>query len=340
MADHILDLLDDVESTFIAREVPEPVANPLSNVLPDLLTEGVDAEIVKGTVSHSIAKYRAFDAEAPIGKRQSELVTSRVTLPPISQKLPLNESLIRQLQENASQRVIDAFIKRAFDDTVNNTIAIRNRVEKARGEFLSTGKVVIDENGVKETFDFGLDVDHKPTASVLWSDPDADIISDELAWIGVVEDDALASPTTATVPQALLAYLQKNASYKAVIYPGQSNPPTLTPAQVEQVRQIYNLPRLNVYKGKVPGSSGTTNVLPQDVYILTTDTVGNTRWGETSEAMELSNSRAVDFTAEDRPGITVTSWKVPDPVTRWTKASAVVLPVANDINGLLVGKVL
>lgn len=340
MADHILDLLNDVESTFIAREVPEPVKNPLSLILPDVTQEGTEAEIVKGTVKYSIAQFRAFDAEAPIGKRDAELVSSTLTLPPLSQKLPLNEKLIRKLQESATDATKDAFIKRTFDDVLNNTIAIRNRVEKARGEFLSTGKVVIDENGVKETFDFGLDVSHKPTASVLWSDPTADIISDERAWIELVADDALVEPSMATVPRALMAYLQKNASYKAAIYPGQSNAPTLTPDQVNQVRAMYDLPVLNVYTGKVPGAAGTTNVLPQDVYILTTDTVGDTRWGETTEAMELSNSNAVDFSAEDRPGITVNSWKVPDPVTRWTKAAAVVLPVAQDINGLLVAKVL
>lgn len=340
MADHILDLLNDVDSTFVAREVPEAVANPLSSILPDSTQEGTEAEIVKGTVKYSIASYRAFGAEAPIGKRDAELVSSRLELPPISQKLPLDEKLIRKLQENTSDANVNAFIKRAFDDTINNTVAIRNRVEKARGEFLSTGKVVLDENGVKETFDFGLATSHKPTASILWSDPTADIISDERAWIELVTDDALVEPTTATVPRALMTYLQRNQSYKNAIYPGQSVAPTLTPDQVNQVRAMYDLPALNVYRGKVPGASGTTNVLPQDVYILTTDTVGDTRWGETTEALELANSNAADFTAEDRPGITVTSWKEPDPVTRWTKASAVVLPVAQDINGLLVAKVL
>lgn len=340
MADHILELLNDVESTFIAREVPEPVKNPLSQILPDKTQEGTEVEIVKGTVKYSIATFRALNAEAPIGKRDAELVSSKLILPPISQKLPLDEKLIRKLQESASDANINAFVKRAFDDVINNTVAIRNRVEKARGEFLSTGKVVIDENGVKETFDFGLDVSHKPTAAILWSDPTADIISDERAWIELVTDDALVEPTTATVPRALMAFLQKNSSYKNAIYPGQSNAPTLTPDQVNAVRAMYDLPVLNVYTGKVPGSSGATNVLPQDVYILTTENVGTTNWGETTESFELANSNAVDFTAEDRPGITVNSWKVPDPVTRWTKASAVVLPVAEDINGLLVAKVL
>lgn len=340
MADHILELLNDVESTFIAREVPEPVANPLSQILPDVTQEGTEAEIVKGTVKYSIAQYRAFNAEAPIGKRDAELVSSRLTLPPLSQKLPLDEKLIRKLQESNTDSAVNAFVKKTFDDVVNNVVAIRYRVEKARGEFLSTGKVVIDENGVKETFDFDLPSSHKPTASILWSDPTADIISDERAWIELVTDDALVAPTTATVPRALMAFLATNNSYKNAIYPGQTTAPTLTPDQVNQVRAMYNLPALNEYTGKVPGSSGTTNVLPQNVYILTTDTVGDTRWGETTESYELANSNSVDFASEDRPGITVNSWKVPDPVARWTKASAVVLPVAKDINGLLVGTVL
>ncbi len=340
MADHILDLLNDVESTFLAREIPEPVANPLSTILPDRTQEGTEVEVTTGTIKYSIAQYRAFDAEAPIGKRDAELVSSKFTLPPLSQKLPLNESLMRKLQESSSDANVDRFVKKAFDDTINNVKALRYRVEKARGELLSTGAIVIDENGVRETFDFGLDVTHKPTASILWSNPTADIITDERNWIERVIEDALEAPTRATVPAALIGFLQRNDAYRNAIYPGQSNAPTLTPDQVNLVREMYGLPALNVYRGKVPGTVGTVDVLPQDTYILTTDSFGVTRWGETAEAMELANSNAVDFTAEDRPGITVTTWKVPDPVTRWNKASAVVLPVAEDINGLLVAKVL
>lgn len=343
MATNIIDLVSDVDLTVFSRQVPEPVENPLSGILPDREVDGRKSKSARHTRKTSTAKYRSYGAEAPIGKRGDSITVQELTLPAISEKLPVDEDLIHRLNESGAKTDIDRLVASAYDDTETLTISIRNRTEQARGQFLTTGKITIAENGVVDEADFGLPVTHKVTAPVLWSDPTAPLVEQEQVWVKIVTRDAKVRPTKATVSERILSYMQRNEQYRAYFwqFPGSQIGPILNAGQVDQVRAQFGLPALNVYEGFVPNDSGAeVRVIADNKYVLTTDTLGETQWGTTAEALELVGKNAIDFASKDAPGITVVQYRVPDPVVTWTKAAAVVMPVAGDIQGLLVADVL
>lgn len=225
----------------------------------------------------------------------------------------------------------------------NLTVSTRHRVEKARGEFLQTGKISLAENGVVDEADFGLPASHIVTAPILWSDPTAPLVEQEQVWVELVANDAKVRPTRATISRRILTFLTRNEQYRSYFwqFPGSQLGPILNLDHVNVVRAQFGLPALNVYEGFVPDDAGNeVRVIAENRYILTTDNVGETQWGTTAEALELVGSNSVDFTSKRAPGITVFQYKVPDSVVTWTKASSVVLPVAGEINGLLVATVL
>lgn len=342
MATNILDLVSDVDLTVFSRQVPEPIENSLVNVLPNVEVDGIVTQQARHTRKTFTAQYRAYNAEAPIGRRGDSMVRSELVLPPISEKLPVDEKLIHQLNQAPSKTQTDKIIKKTYDDVENLTISIRHRAEKARGEFLSTGKVSINENGFVDEADFLLASDHKVAPTILWSDPTATPIQDELEWVRKVRKDAKVKPTRATISEKLLFTLLKNEEYRSLFWQRDAAfAATLTPDQLNQVRKQYGLPEFNVYEGEVPDENGDpVRVINDDLYILTTDAVGESQWGTTAESLELVGSNAVDFTMEDAPGLTIVQYREPDPVGVWTKGAAVFLPVAADINGLLVADVL
>lgn len=342
MPQNILDLVSDVDLTVFSRQVPEPVENSLINILPNVDVDGITTQQAHHVRKTFTAEYRAFNAEAPIGRRGQSMTVSEIQLPPISEKLVLDEKLIHQLRQSPSKSLTDKVIKKAYDDAENLTISIRHRAEKARGEFLATGKVSINENGFVDEANFLLAADHKVAPAVLWSDPTATPIQDEIAWVRKVRKDAKVKPTKAPISERLLYTLLKNEEYRSLYWQRDAAfAGTLTPDQLNQVRAQYGLPPFNVYEGEVPDGNGDpVRVIADDLYILTTDTVGESQWGTTAESLELVGSNAVDLSMEDAPGLTIVQYREPDPVGIWTKGAAVFLPVAADINGLLVADIL
>ena len=337
---NIFELVSPAVMTLLARQVPEPIVNPLTSVLPNVHVQGRKSKTVRRTHTSTTAKFRSYNAEAPIGKRPDAIVVKELSLPAMSEKLPIDEDMLLTLSEGATDAAIGRIVDSIYDDVERLTTSLLNRAELARGQFLSTGAVTIDENGFNDEADFLLAGDHKVVpAGALWSDPAALAIDDELAWQQKVRIDSRRPVVKVITSLTVRNFLLKNTQYRTAFWQGVANPPSLTPAQLDSVRQTYELPPLEVYEGIVPTDTSTTRVISANLFIMVTDTVGESQWGITAEARELVGSNAVDFTQEQAPGLTVVQFATPDPVTTWTKVSSIYLPVAGDINGLLVATV-
>ncbi|WP_169165108.1 major capsid protein [Cellulomonas taurus] len=337
---NILELVDPVVATLTARQVPEPIENPLTSVLPNVRVQGRKSKTVRRTHRTTTAKFRSYDAEAPIGKRPDSIVLQELALPALSEKLPISEDLLLQLAESGGATpVIDRIVESIYDDVERLTTSVLNRAELARGQFLSTGKVTINENGFVDEADFGLAATHKVTPAVLWSNPAATAIDDELVWQRQVRRDAGRPVQRAVTSERVRNFLLRNEQYRTAFWQGVANPPTLNPEQLNQVRATYGLPPIEVYEGEVNVDDVITRVIDDHLFVYVTDNVGESQWGITAEARQLVASNAVDFAQEQAPGLMVVQWSDPDPVVTWTKVASIFLPVAGDINGLLVASV-
>ncbi|CAO0836167.1 hypothetical protein SMICM17S_07174 [Streptomyces microflavus] len=94
-------------------------------------------------------------------------------LPPISRKIPVGEyeRIKRRNIDTQNAEIRDAML----DDGVRLARQIEARMELARGEAIFNASVVLNENGVQASVDFGRAAGHTVTAGTVWSNVSADI---------------------------------------------------------------------------------------------------------------------------------------------------------------------
>lgn len=337
--DILFENVDPADATVYTRQWAnrldtDPTTGPsLQQFLPNRTIGGLKSRITRASRTPVKARFRAFDAPTPVGKRPVALAVSEVGLAPLGQTLPLREQeiLLRARQGGDWGEVVDA----VFDDFRNNADAIHNSIEDLRAQFLFTGIVAIDDNGFIQEADFGLAADHNLDLAAVgtdWSDNTFDSIEQEQAWVAKVQQDADAPVVAAITSQRVLNAMMKQDVYK-----------TPTALIVNRSRAAFNamrveagLPPIYVYDKAIAGERLT----PDGKIAYVTASVGETQWGDTAEALELFGSNAIDEQSVDQPAIASAAWRTKNPVNIWSQSNATALPVVGDINGLFVAEVL
>src|SRR4051794_16899246 len=115
MAEIIYDLVLPSLLTGYIREVPIPATFNLNQYLPDREIHDIEAMWDVVTRTNRAAKFRAYDAETPIGKRDS-MTRSRVLLPPVGEKRVLTEYERLQLERLRGGNNIDRLIEQLYAD--------------------------------------------------------------------------------------------------------------------------------------------------------------------------------------------------------------------------------
>lgn len=327
----VYDLADPVELQGYVRGIQEELdANVfrLSAFLPNDPIDDIEFRVTRGTLQQSdTAPIRAWDTEAPIGKRQG-FARIMGELPPISKKIPLGEEARlrrRSLERADNQALIDAI----FDDAANMTRAVASRIEQLRGEALYRGRIDINENGVQQTVDFGRDAAHSVAPGTLWSNTaTATPVSDMRTWVQTYIDTNGVPPSIALTSTAVISNLLMNQQVRDLAAVNGITPAFVSQDQLSTIFAAYGLPPFVPYDVTVRVDGVATRVIPSDRVILMPpagEPLGATLSGTTVEALELvgANQLAID----DAPGLTVVTEKTFDPVITWTKAAAVALPV-------------
>lgn len=332
------DIVTPVDLTAFARMVPDDLPNNLNRFLPDRTIVGIKSRVARRSRTNTTARYRAWNAETPIGQRPDSVAVTEVKLPPLGQKLILTEWDQLQLDAaNGSQSAVASMIATIYDDTENNVAAIRNRLELARGDLLTDGKFTLTaENGLTLEADYGMASSHKPTAGTLWDGSSPTPLSDEVTWSRLMQTDGGGRPVVAIGNAIITSLLLRNAEYRSAYWGGAAgSSPNLNLEQLNTVRAANGLAPYEEYDHQVSVDGSTTRVIPTNKLILLGANVGETQFGATAEALELAQSNAVDFTTQDSPGIFAAAYKLADPVTGISKANATAMPVLADVNAII-----
>lgn len=349
------DLVNPVEATIFVRQLPDPYGNdPETLAFLDVLSDdysNITNKVRIGTVTQNsyAAVYRAWDTEAPIGRRQLKYNLQEVELPPIDQKLPLRESEMLELyfldNRGTTPPIDQALVDQAYDDLATQTRDIKNRIALAKSGVLNTGKFTLSgENGLYLETDYGIASGQKPTASPLWTVPNAATatpLDDEQAWILAMLQLGYKRPTDAWTTLAVMLALRSNVQYKTVRYAGAAsitNTPQLTEGEVNAIRAEYNLPKLHVVLHQVTDNSGADSPLVgAGKFILTADGLGITPFGVSGDSLALVKSGVL--TRQTAPGLIGGTYYSFDPVMKWTKVSGVAAPVLQDSRQITIATV-
>lgn len=300
----------------------------LSQWLPRLEVDDLVYRFTRGGEGLTdAATFRAYDAESPIGNRPG---VTRVTgeLPPISRKIRLGEyDRLRQRRDDGAIR--DAILS----DAVRMARAVAARLEMARGEALYRGSLVISENGVIATVDFGRAGGHTVAPGVLWSTvATATPLLDLITWRDTYINTNGEAPGALLMSTTVMGYLLRNAELRTLASTTAGSPAIVSQAAVNQVFAAHGLPPIYIYDAQVRVNGAATRVIPADRVIMLpapgnpdapdSSDLGATLLGTTAESLEP------EFGLSGvEPGVVSGSYSTKDPVAVWTKAAAIGLPV-------------
>lgn len=303
----------------------------LDSFFPSIKTEKFFIEmerIIENGDLPVVALAHAFDTEARIGDRTSieKLELEQIL---IKEKLNQSERIRRYLNHGANK---DKLVDYIYDDAGNLISRVLARVELMRNQLISTGKVSIDENNFKLTLDYGYKDSHSDNFTG-WEDPTHDIIAD-LNRIKAKASEEGKEITKAITSSKILGYITANKAINDIFAKALQ-----LPTGDNILRWIYDNFGIQFavndvkYKEKA-NEKKLHRFFPENVitFIAGEGTFGNTVYGFTPEEDAIPNATNSGY-------VTVSQWDTPDPVATWTKATALVLPVMNDIDRLFICKV-
>ncbi len=321
MAQDLFDAIDPVQLTgYVRSALADLEANRFffADALPLRPVADIQAQFNSGGLGLAeSAVYRAFDAESPIGARPGMSETI-VKLPPVSQKVRLSE-YDRLRMQNVSPDVLTSAV---LDDAEALTRNVAARIERARSEALFAGSITLAENGVNATIDFGRTGSHNASAATVWStSASATPVTDLLKARDLIRD-AGGEPDMIVMNSSVYAEMIATDQVKNLASSNGVNPSIVSDATLSAILTANGLPPVKVYSAKVKVSGSSTKILADDkVVMYDRDGLGNTFSGVTAEQLELDELRSLE------PGIVAVATKEWDPVSVWTKAVAIALPV-------------
>jgi hypothetical protein len=339
----VFDLVDPQELVGYVRGVQlEQERNrfTLAAFLPNRNIDEIEYRITQGTLQMAeSATVRAWDTESPIGSRQG-LRRMFGELPPMSRKIRLGEEerlRKRKLETGDGAPIVNAI----YDDAANMAGGVAARVERFRGEALQTGKIAINENGVEANVDFGRRTDFTVTAPVKWDVDGSDPISYLQALQELYNDENGETPGYLLTSRKVLTTLLANTAVRGYVGRGSYVPGSITIPDLNAVLDAYDLPPIVTYDTKVRVGGAQVRVTNQKMATFlpaNAGDLGNTTFGTTAEALDLTEARAI---ANDQaPGMVAVVLKTDEPVATWTKAVAVGLPLIANPNLTLTSTVL
>ena len=198
--------------------------------------------------------------------------------------------------------------------------------ERRACELLSTGKLVVDENGAKQTITYGFDTVKNVIDFTGWNDPTHDIVADLIA-LRTRSNNKIVRQIYST---KIMGYVLANAKLNKIaentnVYVTEDWAKTY----IQNTVGIEIIVDDRTFK-ESHNSEVEHRFFKEDTIIsLTTrGTVGKTFM--TSTPTEDANSTDYKYGF-----VAVHQWKSDDPYTSWTKAEGVGLPVIVDINNTL-----
>lgn len=298
-------------------------------LFPNVKTDELEIEMIKGAYGKPVvATFHEFGTEAQIGTRPG-LAKAILELGLIKRKLPIHEKEIIKFRNPRTPLELKKLLDARYNDIDLLVQGVLARAEAFKMEALATGKVVIDENGFKQTIDYGMPADQKlilngsDALTSPWTADTADIMAQIQSWVntmagkGVIVDKIVMSTTA-------IALMQKNTGIKAAVN-GTNTAKFVSLNDINVLFEAAGLPKIVKYdetylEENADGKGFTSKrYFPEDyVSLIPAENLGSGYFGPTAEEGEFIADGSVDITKVGN--VVAQVYKTPDPVVHWTKA--------------------
>ncbi len=336
------DLIDPATLSGYARRSLaeyELTQGTLANFLPNREVADIVARFVVGqTGLVDVAKFRAFDAEPEIGKRQGG-TRKTLELPAVGQNIPVSEyDQLRARGGNVSDQALLNTILSATDQVIR---AVADAIERMRGVVLNTGIATFGtlgtDNFAPTPDDFGRAAGHTVTAPAAWSVVGTDAITQLQGYIDTYVAANGTQPGAMLMSRRVVRAMSNLTQFATQLSGGGTRPASLN--DVRDTIMNEGLPPIVQYDRQVQVNSAITKVIPDDRVILlpapvdTNDWMGTelgaTFWGRTLTSMDSD----WNITSDQQPGLVAGVYQHPKPPMGLEVISdAIAMPVLANAN--------
>ena len=315
---------------------------------PNAKQVGLRLDYIKGANKAPVRLSASqFDADVIKLKRQGFEELS-MEMPYFKNAYTIDEKTRQDLlliQQSGNTRLRDIVMNRVFNDQAKLIANARLTAEMLRMEALTTGAIVISDNGVSKSYDFGVPVSQKITltSTAKWDAPStADPIKDINDWKlllskkGITLSELLMNSTT-------LNLLTKVQSIKdrVTLYAISNSSAVLSTSAVKQVIEAETGCTIYVYdKGYDLNGTFVKFVADNTVVAMPSNNLGNTYFGTTpAEADLMDGSKSADSVSIVETGVALTRDSNVDPVWKRMIVSMICLPSFEEANSIVIATV-
>lgn len=290
---------------------------------------GLNLEWIKGASGLPIVlKPSAYDVAA-LKRDRIGFETILTKMPFFKESTMIDEEMRQQLNmvlETGNQAYIDTIMNKIFDDETELLKGAKAQRERMKMSLLTTGMISISANGQNYEYDYGFTSAQKPSATTVWSNPAADIITDIRTWQDDVEDRTGTRPTRAICSRKTFGYFLTNTNIRNAIWGNNASAPVSETKVMQYISNELGL-TIAVYTKKYIDEAGAKLAfVPDDLFVLIPEGKLGTGWfGTTPEQSDLMSGTAANVSITDT-GVAVTTSKKVDPVNVDTKVSMIFLP--------------
>ncbi|NEZ80382.1 major capsid protein E [Clostridium botulinum] len=322
-----------IEDVFNTKELinyfKERTITPMlgESLFPERKIQDIEFDMILGSGGLPVsASVHAFDTKTQMASREA-IEKGVASLALIKRQIKIAEKEIIKINNPRTNAELTFVLSQLYNDSEKMVQAVKVRVEAMRMEVLSTGKLKIEENGVKVTLDYGIPSANKKSFN--WSDPAASKPLDDLTTLADAVEDTSVRPTRALTSRKLARAICNSHSVRAAIH-GVNSDKIVSLAQLNELLEQLNLPQIVTYEGKykVEKAKGfdTKRYFPDNIIAMFGDgPLGETIYGLTAEEVKLIGDGKMDM-AEMVDKIFVGTYTSIDPVGEFTKAAATALP--------------
>lgn len=297
-------------------------------IFPERKIQDIEFDMILGAGGLPVsASVHALDSKTQLASRQA-IEKGAAELALIKRQIKLTEKDIIKVQNPRTDAELAFVLGQLYNDSEKMVESVKVRVEAMRMEVLSSGKLKIEENGVKVTLDYGIPDDNKKSFD--WSDTAKAKPLDDLDTLATaIETSSGARPTRALTSRKVMKAICNNTSVRKAVF-GVNSDKVVTLTQLNELLTQMDLPQIAVYEGKykVETATGfeTKRYFPENVISMFGDeTLGETIYGLTAEEIKLVGDGKMDM-ASMVGNIFVGTYTSIDPVGEFTKAAATALP--------------
>lgn len=297
------------------------------SLFPERKIQDIEFDMILGAGGLPVsASVHAFDTKTQMASREA-IEKGVASLALIKRQIKIAEKEIIKVQNPRTDAELTFVLSQLYKDSEKMVEGVKVRVEAMRMEATSTGKIKIEENGVKVTLDYGVPTANKKSFN--WSDASTSKPLDDLTTLADAVEDTSSRPTRALTSRKIARAICNNNSVRAAIH-GVNSDKIVTLAQLNELLEQSNLPQIVTYeaKYKVESAKGftTKRYFPENVISMFGDgPLGETIYGLTAEEVKLIGDGKMDV-AEMVGNIFVGTYTSIDPVGEFTKAAATALP--------------